>query len=360
VHSTEDWFIRTAAREAVDSSVPASARAFHERLPGYAPTPLVSLPELAAELGVRSVMVKDESSRFGLGAFKVLGASWAIAELIAARTGAPTDLASLRRASAGSGLRLVTATDGNHGRAVAHMASMVGVAATVFVPGGTTLAAAEVIAAAGADVVRVDADYDSAVAAAARFAADQPGRELVQDTAFDGYEQVPAWIVAGYDTMLVEVDEQLGAAPDLVAIPVGVGSLAQAVVVHYRRAGAPHPALLSVEPDRAACLLSSLAAGGSVSVATGSTLMTGLNCGTVSSIAWPVLRDGCDAAIAVTDVAAVQAVSDLGHLGISSGPSGAAALAGVRAALATPDRRVALGIDGTSTLVLLNTEGASQ
>jgi diaminopropionate ammonia-lyase len=359
LHRAHGWFIRAEARDWVNTSNPPGARAFHESLPGYAPTPLVSLAEIAAELGVHAVLVKDESSRLGLPAFKVLGASWAIARVVAERTGASTDLASLPRAAAGSGLRLVTATDGNHGRAVAHMASLLGLAATVFVPAVMTPAAADAIAAEGADVVRTEADYDSAVASAARFANQHPKRELVQDTAWDGYEQVPALIAEGYDTMLEEVDEQLGAAPDLVAIPVGVGSLAQAVVAHYRRPGAPHPALLSVEPDTAACVLDSLAAGARASVTTGATVMAGLNCGTVSASAWPILRDGCDAAVAVTDTAALRAVSDLGGLGVSSGPSGAATLAGVRAALTVPDRRAALGIDATSTLVLLSTEGAS-
>jgi diaminopropionate ammonia-lyase len=357
LRGTDGWLLRAAARDWISTSKAPGARAFHESLPGYAPTPLASLPELAAEFGVREVLVKEESSRLGLPAFKVLGASWAIARVIAERTGASTDLSALRRAAAGLGLRLVTATDGNHGRAVAHMASLLGLTATVFAPGVMTPAAADAIAAEGADVVRTDADYDSAVATAARFADEHPDRTLVQDTAWDGYEQVPAWIVEGYDTMLEEVDEQLGAAPDLVAIPVGVGSLAQAVVAHYRRPGLPHPALLYVEPDTAACVLESLAAGAPVSVTTGATVMAGLNCGTVSTSAWPVLRDGCDAAVAVTDTAALRAVSDLGGLGVSSGPSGAATLAGVRAALVTPERRAALGINATSTLVLLSTEG---
>lgn len=357
LHSADGWFIRAAARDWVDTSTGGGARRFHESLPGYAPTPLVGIPELAAELGVHAVLVKDESRRLGLPAFKVLGASWAVARVIAERTGANTDLASLRRAVAGSGLRLVTATDGNHGRAVAHMAALLGLSASVFVPAVMTTAAAHAIAAEGADVIRTDTDYDTAVATAARFADEHPERELIQDTAWDGYQQVPAWIVEGYDTMLDEVDEQLGRAPDLVAIPVGVGSLAQAVVAHYRRSSATHPTLLSVEPDTAPCVLHSLVAGAPVSVTTTATVMAGLNCGTVSTTAWPVLRDGCDAAVAVTDTAAVQAVADLGYLGVSSGPSGAATLAGVRAAVAIPERRAALGIDTTSTLVLLSTEG---
>jgi diaminopropionate ammonia-lyase len=358
-HTTDGWFVRPEARTWVDTSTTTGVREFHQSLPGYAPTPLVSVPELAAELGVRAVEVKDESSRLGLPAFKILGASWAVARVVADRTGASTDLAALRAAAAGSALQLVTATDGNHGRAVAHMASLLGLSATVFVPAVMTDAAADAIAAEGAEVVRTETDYDTAVATAARFAGADPDRRLIQDTAWDGYQQVPAWIVEGYDTLLDELDEQLGDAPDLVAIPVGVGSLAQAVVAHYRGPGRPHPALLSVEPDTAACVLDSLAAGGPVTVTTAATVMAGLNCGTVSAAAWPVLRDGCDAAVAVTDAAARQAVADLARLGVSSGPSGAATLAGVRAALTTPDRRAALGIDATSTVVLLSTEGAA-
>jgi diaminopropionate ammonia-lyase len=341
---TPHWFVREAARDWVGTPPPTGARAFHEGLPGYAPTRLVSLPSLAAELGVREVLVKDESSRLGLPAFKILGASWAVAKVVGAR----------------SDIRLVTATDGNHGRAVAHMAALLGLTSTVFVPAVMTTAAADAIAAEGADVVRIEGDYDIAVATAARFADEHPDRELIQDTAWEGYEQVPAWIVEGYDTMLDEVDSQLGRAPDLVAVPVGVGSLAQAVVAHYRRPGQPHPAVLSVEPETASCVLDSLVAGNPLTVTTGETVMAGLNCGTVSASAWPVLRDGCDAAVAVSDSAALQAVADLGRLGVSSGPSGAATLAGVRAALVSRERRSALGIDSDSSVVLLSTEGISR
>jgi diaminopropionate ammonia-lyase len=359
VPTHDDWYHRAAARDWVDTSaaVPA-AREFHEGLPGYAPTPLVSLPALAAELAVAEVLVKDESSRLGLPAFKVLGASWATARVVSERTGVGTDLASLRRAAASSGLHLVTATDGNHGRAVAHMARLLGLAATVFVPAVMTSQAASTIASEGAEVVRTDGDYDATVTTAAGFVDQHPDSVLVQDTAWDGYEQVPAWIVEGYDTVLDEIDEQLGRTADLVAVPVGVGSLAQAVVSHYRRPDVPHPAVLSVEPDSAACLLASLVAGARAVVGTRTTVMAGLNCGTVSTSAWPVLRDGCDAAIAVTDRAALDAGSDLAGLGLSSGPSGAATLAGVRAALRTPERRAALGVDETSTLVLLSTEAS--
>jgi diaminopropionate ammonia-lyase len=121
------------------------------------------------------------------------------------------------------------------------------------------------------------------------------------DTAWAGCEQVPAWIVQGYQTLLDEIDTELGGTRDLVAVPVGVGSLAEAVVRHYRRLGAAHPSVLSVEPDTAACVLSSLTAARATTVATAATVLTGLNCGTVSRSAWPVLRVGCDAAVAVSD-----------------------------------------------------------
>jgi diaminopropionate ammonia-lyase len=335
------WYSWPAARHWTCPCSRGEVRAFHRSLPGYSPTPLVPVPELAAELGVGQVLVKDESSRLGLPAFKVLGASWACRQVLHRRPGA----------------MLVTATDGNHGRAVARMAAHFGVAATVFVPEVMLPQTAARIAAEGAKVVWVDGGYDDAVRRAAEFAADQPGRALVQDTAWAGYEQVPAWIVQGYQTLLEEVDTQLGGAPDLVVVPVGVGSLAEAVVRHYRRPGAGHPGVLSVEPDTAACVLASLTAARATTVATAATVMAGLNCGTVSRSAWPVLRAGCDAAVAVSDQDALRAVADLGRLGVCSGPSGAATLAGARAALTDPGRRAALDLDGDAAVVLLSTEG---
>jgi diaminopropionate ammonia-lyase len=335
------WYSSPPAREWTCPFSPGGAYAFHQSLPGYSPTPLVPVPELAAELGVGQVLVKDESSRLGLPAFKVLGASWACRQVLQRHPGA----------------MLVTATDGNHGRAVARMAAYFGVAATVFVPAVMLPQTAARIAGEGAKVVWVDGGYDDAVRWAAAFAADRPGRALVQDTAWAGYEQVPAWIVQGYQTLLDEVDTQLGGAPDLVAVPVGVGSLAEAVIRPYRRPTAAHPGVLAVEPDTAACVLASLTAARPVTVPTGATVMAGLNCGTVSRSAWPVLHAGCDAAVAVSDQDALRAAADLGRLGVSSGPSGAATLAGTRAALTEPARRATLGLGDDAAVVLLSTEG---
>lgn len=340
------WYCSPQARKWTCSASSGRARRFHQSLPEYSPTPLVSVPELAAELGVGRVLVKDESSRLGLPAFKVLGASWACHQMLQDQPGAT----------------LVTATDGNHGRAVARMAAYFGVAATVFVPEVMLPETAQRIAGEGAKVVWVDGDYDEAVRRAAA-CAEQAGHALVQDTAWAGYEQVPAWIVEGYQTLLDEVDDQLGAAPDLVVVPVGVGSLAESVVRHYRKDGPPdqaRPSVLSVEPDTAACVLASLIAGRPTAVPTAATVMAGLNCGTMSSSAWPVLSAGCDAGVAVCDDDALRAVADLDRLGISSGPCGAATLAGVRIALTAPARRAALGLDTDAVVVLLSTEGKTR
>ncbi|HEY2519664.1 MAG TPA: pyridoxal-phosphate dependent enzyme [Streptosporangiaceae bacterium] len=343
-----DWNCSPAPADAASapaggSPAPGDARAFHRSLPGYAPTPLVPLPGLATELGVGQLLVKDESARLGLAAFKVLGASWACHQVLQRQPGA----------------MLVTATDGNHGRAVARMAAHFGVAATVFVPDVVRPEPAARIEAEGAALVRVDGDYDVAVGRAAAYAG-QPGRALVQDMAWPGYEQVPAWIVQGYQTLVDEVDTQLGRVPDLVVVPAGVGSLAEAVVRHYRRPAPAHPGVLTVEPGTAACVLASLTAGQASTVTTAATVMAGLNCGTVSSSAWPVLRSGCDAAVAVSDQDALRAVTDLGRLGVSSGPSGAATLAGARAALTGTKRRAALNLPGDAVVVLLSTEGNHQ
>jgi diaminopropionate ammonia-lyase len=410
------WYARDARGwtcEAPDDD----AAAFHRALPGYAPTPLVEAPALAAELGVGRLFVKDESARFDLRAFKYLGASWAGFRAVAARTGytGPATLEGLRSflgpavtgGDAGrrfGALTLITATDGNHGRAVARTARLLGLPARVYVPTGVPDVVIDRINAEGALLTVVDADYDGAVmaaradaeseayaeakadaeaggavakavaGAAAGDAATSGGGILIQDTAWEGYEQVPSWIVAGYETLFAEIDAQLaaaGAAPfggaraGLISVPVGVGSLAQAAVAHYRRSGLPcaeRPLLLSVEPDTAACVLRSLADGGLASVPTAATVMNGLNCGTPSSIAWPYLRDGLDAAIAVTDADAREAVAALSSAGVTAGPSGAAGFAGLRAALTgagASSRRRDLGLDagGPPVIVCLSTEG---
>ncbi|HEV2885366.1 MAG TPA: pyridoxal-phosphate dependent enzyme [Jatrophihabitans sp.] len=318
---------------------------FHRGLPGYLPTPLVEAPDLAAELGGGRVLVKDESNRFGLPAFKILGASWAVERALAGSSGVTA---------------LVAATDGNHGRAVARLAAQRGLAARIFVPAGVHPAAVAAIEGEGATVTMVKASYDTAVAAAIADA-ERTGALLVQDTAWPGYEQIPDWIVEGYTTLFLELDEQMGdTALDLLVVPVGVGSLAQAAIGHYRRPGIQNPpALLSVEPDRAACALASLQQDELTSITTSPTVMAGLCCETPSAAAWPYLRHGLDAAVAVTDADAITAAGDLAAAGVPSGPCGAATLAAARLTLRSPELRDHLKITAGSTVVLLSTESST-
>lgn len=344
----------------------------HRRLPGYTPTPLRPLPSVATRFGLGTVWLKDESSRLGLPAYKVLGAAWATYRALAARLGtAPEpwqDLAGLRARVAGMPpLRLLTATDGNHGRGVARVARWLGWPARVFLPRGSAPARLEGIRSEGAEVIEVPGTYDAAVAQAAGAATD-PDTLLIQDHGWPGYEEVPTWVAEGYETIFAEVDEALAAAgerpPDLVLVQVGVGTLASAVVRHFRREGlAPLPRVVAVEPTGAACALRSIAAGAPVLLEVGAdaSIMAGLNCGTPSSAAWPDLRDGVDAFVAVADAQAADAMRTLAGLGVIAGESGAAGLAGLAELMAPrhATARASLGITERSRVLLLNTEGAT-
>jgi diaminopropionate ammonia-lyase len=338
--------------------------AFHASLPGYHATRLVELPALAAELGVGAVVVKDESDRLGLPAFKILGASWAVNCALSRRAGfetPATGLPELRERVGKAAITLVTATDGNHGRAVARMAQLLGFAARIYVPAGTAEKTLRAIADQGAQVVQTDLRYDGVVRAAAGSTMNRPAEILIQDTAWPGYEEIPQWIVDGYGTMFGEIDAQLGErTPDLIAVPTGVGSLLQAALQHYRGTVRQRsPAVLAVEPVTAACVTASLAAGKPISVDTSvPTIMAGLNCGTVSTIAWPAIRDTPAAAVVVTDEQARAAMQQLHELGVPAGPSGAASLAGVRAALGEANLRTALATRADSVVVLISTDGA--
>ena len=339
----------------------AGVTGFHRSLPGYAVTRLVAVPGIARELGVRSVFVKEESSRLGLPAFKVLGASYAVSRALSERYGADgrvLPLDELRAAAASHDpVELIAATDGNHGRAVAHFAGLLGLPSRIFFPAGISAAASAAISAEASQAVELDLPYDGVVNAAQEAAASAgDAAVLIQDTSWPGYEQIPQWITDGYSTLFHEADEQLAEAgagpPGLVAVPVGVGALAHAAVLHYRSGrAAAAPTVLSVEPASAPALLSSLHAGRAVTIPTAPTIMNGLNCGTPSASAWPVLQAGLDAAVTVTDGEAARAVRDLQAAGVDSGPCGAAALAGVRALARTS----ALAPD--TTVLLLSTEG---
>lgn len=362
------WYVNAAAREFRTEPAPAEVLDFHRRLPGYEVTALRESPGLADNLGVGRVFVKEEARRFGLPAFKMVGASWAIHKALAERTEDPDfdwtfeDLAE--RFGGPGGLKLVCATDGNHGRAVAHTAKLLDLAAHVFVPAEIGQRAKEGILSEGAELTEVNAPYDDVVIQATAAADSDPDAMMVQDTAWEGYERIPGWIVEGYSTIFRELDSQLAEAglegPDVVVTPCGVGSLIQATAAHYRgndRAStAVKPSLLSVEPVEAACLLESLKANRPVAVQTGRTRMAGLNCGKVSTIAWPVLHGGIDAAVSITEDQDLAAVEELKGLGIDSGPCGAASLAGLETAFADPAVREGMGVTARSVVVLLSTE----
>jgi diaminopropionate ammonia-lyase len=302
---------------------PAPAAEWHRSLPGYAPTPLVDARAAAQALGVARVWVKDESSRFGLPAFKILGASWAIERALRERGDRPP---------------IACATDGNHGRAVARVARRRGLEATVFVPAAMIAARREAIAAEGARVEVVEGSYDEAVERAAA-----SGALVVQDTAWPGYEEIPGWIVDGYATIGAEIDVE----PDMVAVQIGVGSFAAAMVRRF--AGAR---IVGVEPVAADCALRSVEAGEPVEVpGPHDSVMAGLNCGRVSSVAWPVISRGIEAFATVSDDRAREAVALLARDGVTAGESGAAGLAGL---LAFRDE---LALRRENVVLVVNTEG---
>lgn len=366
MHSAASWYSNPTARFWRTGPLIDDIVGFHETLPGYARTRLVEVPALAADLEVGRIFVKEESARLGLPAFKILGASYAVSRALSARLGtadAALGLADLKlRMAASDPVTLIAATDGNHGRAVAHVAGLLGLRARIFVPASLTQVAKDAVAGEGASVSELELSYDGVVAAAADAAAAAgPESLLIQDTSWPGYEQVPQWIVDGYSTLFEEADAQLAehglVGVDLVVVPVGVGSLAQAAVRHYRSTEVAPPVVLSVEPRNAPAIIASLHAGKAISVDTTHTIMAGLNCGTPSEIAWPYFNAGLDAAVTVSEDEAARAVHDLEGVDVDAGPCGAATLAGLRALVADPNRRVTTGVGDDAVVLLVSTEG---
>ncbi len=332
----------------------ASMRGFFRDRPELTPTPLTPLPALAARLGVAALLVKDESARFGLNAFKLLGTRFAVERLLADGL--------IRR-----GDTLVCASEGNHGRAVAHTARAMGYAARIYLAAGVAGARAEAISAEGAAVVRVPGTYDDAVRQAAADAA-REGWVVVSDTSWDGYERVPHLIMLGYTRMMDEMVGQMGAKwrPDALFVQAGVGGLLAAVAAWSAAHWTPRPVIAAVEPASAACLQASARAGAPTPLAGPfPTTMGGLRCGEVSPLAFNGARAHVDAYLAIEDAAAYDAMRLLarpsgGDPAIHAGPSGAAALAGLAALLRAPDAASArewLGLGPASTVVAIVTEG---
>lgn len=345
----------------------AKVLAFHETLPDYNKTPLHSLPDVAHELGLGHVLVKDESNRFGLPAFKILGASWAVYRAIGWQLGIPVaegqiPIAELGAKARKAGVEIVTATEGNCGRAVARMAKYMGITTRVWVPSFMPEATRELIRGEDAEVIVIEGSYDDLIPIVWEEAEDRD-TILILDVSFEGYKDIPKYFVQGYGTMLAEADQQaLEVAGNMsvthAIVPCGAGSVAEAVTAHYKAPGRdPRAMVFSVEPTSAASLQESLKAGDSVTVETGETIMNGLNCGTLSMTAWPVLKAGIDASIVISDAESHAAVQELKDAQISAGPCGAAALAALRKICADSELKEQQGLDENAVVVLYCTEG---
>jgi diaminopropionate ammonia-lyase len=366
VKSSTDLFSSLTARR---------VRKFHQTFPNYTPTPLVKLTHLADMLRVSHIWIKDESHRFGLNAFKVLGATHGLAYLIAQRLKLNAQELSFDLLHAPSvkeklaDTTFVTATDGNHGRAVAWAAQQLGCKAFVYLPKGTATARYESIKAHGAQTLIIDGTYDDAVQQAVEQAQKQ-GWILLQDTAREGYEEIPLKIMQGYLTILHEALEQLeGEIPTHVFVQCGVGSLAAASQAYLCELfGDQRPLFAVVEPTHAACFYEPMAThkrtpkklSGNLN-----TIMAGLACGEPSTLAWEILRDHADVFVACPDNIAMRGMRILGNPlqgdhRVMSGESGAVTLGLLTTVLAQASCRgiaKALRLDETSKVLLLSTEG---
>lgn len=313
--------------------------------PGYGPTPLRPLASMAADADVQALLLKDESERFELSSFKALGGGYAV-ERLARERGA-------------ANLTVTCATDGNHGRAVAWGAKRVGARAVIFVHETVSQGRVDAIASFGAEVIRFGRTYDDAVRHAAEVAK-REGWQIVSDTSWPGYDDVPKLVMQGYAVLAVEI---LQVEPDVshIVVPGGVGGLAAGVLSWlWELMGSKRPTLIVVEPDQAACLFESARAGTATAFPGDlDTIMAGLACGEPSMLAWRLLGPGADAFMTVTDDAAAVMMRALADQGIVSGESGAASIAGF--ALAAKDRtmREMLRLDAKSRVVCLSTEGAT-
>ncbi len=354
-------------------------RAFHESFPQYQKTPLAKLDQMATHLGVKNVFVKDESYRFGLNAFKVLGGSYAMAKYIAEKTG--KDISQLPYSVLTSqALReefgqatFYTATDGNHGRGVAWAANKLKQKCVIYMPIGTTQTRLNHILNEHAQATIEDLNYDDCVRKASAQAAATENGVIVQDTAWEGYEKIPTWIMQGYGTMAFEADEQLTAygcdRPTHIFIQAGVGSLAGAVQGYFaNRYAGNEPTVVVVEADVAACLYKGAVAGdGEIRTVGGDmlTLMNGLACGEPSTISWDILRNHVHTFVSCPDWVTAKGMRVLaapmkGDVPVTAGESGAVTM-GLLYTLMKNDEykelRQQLKLDETSNVLLFSTEG---
>lgn len=371
---TEDSWLKVMALDEIKK-----AMAFHQSFPQYSKTPLVSLEHMASYLGVGKMYVKDESYRFGLNAFKVLGGSFSMARYIAGKTGRDVSKLSYDvlvsdqlRDEFGQAV-FFTATDGNHGRGVAWAANKLRQKAVVYMPKGSTLTRLHNILKENATATIEEVNYDACVRMAAAAAAKTPNGVVVQDTAWDGYEEIPSWIMQGYGTMAMEADEQLCedgcGCPTHVIVQAGVGSLSGAVQGYFaNRYPENPPKVIVVEADEAACLYEGAAAGdGGIRMVDGDmpTIMAGLACGEPNTISWDILKNHVCVFAAVPDWVAAKGMRMLGcplkgDPQVISGESGAVPtglLACIMELEELKELRDYLKLDKNSRVLLFSTEG---
>ncbi|QPC93857.1 diaminopropionate ammonia-lyase [Mesorhizobium sp. INR15] len=333
-------------------------------------TPLHALPTLAAELGVGSIHVKDEGFRLGLGSFKALGGAYAVFHLVleeaSRRLGRPvgmTDLNQPEVRAVAATMTMACATDGNHGRSVAQGAQLVGARAAIFVHAGVSEERIAAIARYGAEMIRVDGNYDDSIRDAARVAGEK-GWTVVSDTSWPGYERIPGLVMQGYTAIVREALGQLRLPPTHVFVQAGVGGIAAAIAGHLAILfGENRPVFVVVEPARAACILGAAQAGHPVKIAHGeATVMAMLECYEASPVAWRVLARVADAFMTVDEDEAISVMRRLARphgddAAIVAGESGGVGLAGLIRAITY--NRAELGLGGSSRVLVVNTEGAT-
>ena len=371
---SDDRYLSLMSEENVNT-----ANAFHRSFPQYKSTPLYQLNELSKYLGVRNIFCKDESWRFGLNAFKVLGGAYAMAKYIAKETGHDISevnydyLTSQKLRDEFGQATFFTATDGNHGRGVAWAAKRLHQKAVIRMPKGTTRTRFENIAKEDAIVTIEEGNYDDCVRMAAEEAARTEHGIVIQDTAWEGYEEIPSWIMQGYGTIVLEADMQLRLAgidrPTHVFVQAGVGSLAGAVIGYFaNRFKDDPPVMVVVEPNGADCLYqSAMRKDGSLISLKGDlkTIMAGLCCGTGNTVSWDILRNHATAFIAEEDWVAAKgmrmlAVPVMGDPSVISGESGAATMGCLGQIMMNEDLweiRELLGLNKNSQVLLFSTEG---
>jgi len=340
------------------------------RWPGYEATPLYHLESLAREVGVKGILYKDEAQRFNLKSFKALGGAYAVARQLQNRifqttgeTATTDDLLANRYRSQLEDIVISCATDGNHGRSVAWGCQLFGCRCVIYIHRDVSMARKQAMETFGAEVIRIEGNYDDSVKQADRDASEF-GRIIVSDTSYPGYMDIPRDVALGYTVMLAEAVEQMqGSIPTHVFIQAGVGGLAAAVCAYFWELwGAQRPRFIVVEPEKANCLQQSARAGKPVTVQGDlETLMAGLSCGEISTLAWEILQPGANDFMTLSEDAVVASMHLLADNdpAIEAGESGVAGIATLVAARADPQMSATLGLDGSSLIFVIGTEGAT-